>query len=186
MKDKVLPTTTTARRLGDLQRELESRAAAMSAEDTRPRQDGKWSVAEILEHLYLTYTGTIKGLNRVLEVGKPVARRPSVKDRVRTFVVTGLGYFPEGRKAPAVTAPRALDVAMVRTQIGGQIAAMNDLLTQCATRFGGGTRLLDHPVLGPLTADQWRKFHLVHGEHHLKQIEQRWSARRSPSSTRTP
>src|SRR6266487_2524129 len=27
-----------------------------------------------------------------------------------------------------------------------------------------------HTVLGPLNIDQWRKFQLVHGEHHLKQI----------------
>jgi hypothetical protein len=29
---------------------------------------------------------------------------------------------------------------------------------------------LDHPILGPLTGGQWRKFHLVHGLHHVKQI----------------
>ncbi|MGZ7099671.1 MAG: DUF1569 domain-containing protein [Candidatus Angelobacter sp.] len=29
---------------------------------------------------------------------------------------------------------------------------------------------MDHPVLGPLTAAEWRKFHLVHGLHHVKQI----------------
>jgi hypothetical protein len=30
--------------------------------------------------------------------------------------------------------------------------------------------LLDHPILGPLNATQWRKLHLVHGRHHLKQL----------------
>jgi hypothetical protein len=25
-------------------------------------------------------------------------------------------------------------------------------------------------VLGPLSMQQWRKFHLIHGRHHLKQI----------------
>jgi Protein of unknown function (DUF1569) len=157
-----------------LQRELESRATAMSDEDSRPRPDGKWCVADILEHLYLTYTGTIKGLNRVLEAGKPLARRPTLKDRFGTFVVTVVGYLPEGRKAPPMTAPKGMDGAMVRAQIGTQITAMNDLLAECARRFGQGTRILDHPVLGPLTADGWRKFHIAHGQHHLKQIERRW------------
>ncbi len=185
MKDKVQPTPA-ARSLGDLQRELESRAATMSAEDARPRQDGKWSVAEILEHLYLTYTGTIKGLNRVLEGGKPLARRPSMKDRVRTLVVTRLGYLPEGRKAPTVTVPRALDASTVGAQIGAQMAAMNDLIDECTRRFGNRTRVLDHPVLGPLTADQWRKFHVAHGRHHLKQIDRRRSPRNSTASAGTP
>jgi hypothetical protein len=146
----------------------------MSDEDSRPRSDGKWCVADILEHLYLTYTGTIKGLNRVLEAGKPLARRPTAMDRFRSFVVTGLGYLPEGRKAPPMTAPKGVDRATVRAQIGTQITAMNDLLAECARRFGEGTRILDHPVLGPLTADGWRKFHVAHGQHHLKQIERRW------------
>jgi hypothetical protein len=32
---------------------------------------------------------------------------------------------------------------------------------------------MDHPFLGPLTASQWRKFHLVHGRHHARQIRER-------------
>jgi hypothetical protein len=31
-------------------------------------------------------------------------------------------------------------------------------------------RVLDHPLLGPFSIWQWRKFHLVHGLHHGKQI----------------
>jgi hypothetical protein len=30
---------------------------------------------------------------------------------------------------------------------------------------------LDHPILGPFSIAQWRKFHLVHGLHHVKQIQ---------------
>jgi hypothetical protein len=33
--------------------------------------------------------------------------------------------------------------------------------------------MLDHPILGALTVDQWLKFHVVHTEHHAKQISQR-------------
>jgi len=175
------PATATAVALRDLQRNLESRATAMTVAEANPRPDGKWNVAQILEHLYLTYTGTIKGLSRVIEGGKPLARHPTIQDRLRTFVVTRIGYFPEGRKAPAVATPRGLDVSTVRTQIGIQISLMNDLLTECARRFGGRTRILDHPILGPLTADQWRKFHLAHGKHHLKQIDRRRSAGNGPA-----
>jgi hypothetical protein len=54
--------------------------------------------------------------------------------------------------------------------LGEKLAAMDELITQCETRFGRSTRILDHPVLGPLTARQWRRFHLVHAQHHAKQI----------------
>jgi hypothetical protein len=32
---------------------------------------------------------------------------------------------------------------------------------------------MDHLILGPLTAGQWRKFHWVHGQHHARQIRER-------------
>ena len=54
--------------------------------------------------------------------------------------------------------------------IGPQIAAMDNAIAQCEERYGSRIKILDHPVLGPLTARQWRKFHLAHGRHHVKQI----------------
>jgi hypothetical protein len=31
-------------------------------------------------------------------------------------------------------------------------------------------RVAAHPLLGPLRVDQWRRFHVVHGCHHLEQL----------------
>jgi len=47
---------------------------------------------------------------------------------------------------------------------------MDDIIGRCEEKIGRGKKLLDHPILGPLTGTQWRKFHLVHGLHHVKQI----------------
>ena len=156
--------------LNELQRAIAASVANLTPDQMRHHPEGKWCIAEILEHLYLTYTGTIKGLDRVLEAGKPLARRPTLPDRFRILVVTGIGYLPEGRKTPPIAAPKGMDANAVRSEVGNELANMDDLLTQCANRFGAGTRVLDHPILGPLTAPQWRKFHVVHGRHHLKQI----------------
>jgi hypothetical protein len=30
-----------------------------------------------------------------------------------------------------------------------------------------------HPVLGPLNTAQWRKFHYMHGHHHVLQMRKR-------------
>jgi hypothetical protein len=87
------------------------------------------------------------------------------------FVVTGLGHLPEGRKAPERTQPRGMPPDEVSRDIGPRISAMDEVIGQCEARFGKRTRVLDHPVLGPLTARQWRKFHWVHGRHHVKQIQ---------------
>jgi len=154
-----------------LREAITSATAGMTAEDLMRHPEGKWSTAEVLEHLYLTYTGTTKAFERCLQAGKPLARTPMMKDRMRTFVVTGLGHLPNRRKAPERTQPRGMPANEVTREIGPRISAMEELIAQCEARFGKRTRVLDHPILGPLTARQWRKFHWIHGCHHLKQIQ---------------
>jgi hypothetical protein len=153
-----------------LQEAIASATDGMTADDLTRHPEGKWSSAQVLEHLLLTYTGTAKGMGRCLREGKPLARTPGFKDRMKTFVVTGLLHLPDGRKAPERTQPRGLAADEVMREVGPQIEAMDELITQCEARFGKRTRVLDHPILGPLTASQWRKFHWVHGRHHVKQI----------------
>jgi hypothetical protein len=156
--------------LEKLKQALESAVEGMSSERLTWHPAGKWCAAEVLEHLYLTYTGTIKGFERVMTSGKPLATRASIAHRARTFVVLGFGHMPAGRKAPAMTVPKGLSAEKMRNEVGAKIVAMDAIITQCEARFGRGVRLLDHPILGPLTAAQWRKFHLVHGQHHQKQL----------------
>ncbi len=62
-----------------LQDDIAAMTQGMSAEMLAQRpSSGKWSAAEILEHLYLTYTGTIRGLEKCLAAGKPLARTPTL------------------------------------------------------------------------------------------------------------
>ena len=159
-------------RLDKLRGSLESAVDGMSSDQWTWHLPGKWCAAELLEHLYLTYTGTIKGFESVMAAGKPLGSRPSVRDRVKTLVVVGLGHMPDGVIAPAVTVPKGLPVAKVREEFGAKIVEMDAIIAQCEARFGDRVRVLDHPILGPLTAPQWRKLHVVHGRHHHKQLLQ--------------
>jgi len=160
--------------LKKLQQALGEATTGMSAEERSRRPPGKWCVDEVLEHLYLTYTGTIRGFTRALEAGTPPAVRATLAQHARILLVVGLGYFPEGRKAPAGVVPRGLAVETVRAEIRGKLAEMDEIIGRCERELGGGKfrgrAILEHPILGPLTARQWRKFHLVHGMHHVKQI----------------
>jgi hypothetical protein len=153
-----------------LQDAIASATKGMTAGQLQRHPEGKWCAAEILEHLYLTYTGTSKAFERCLQAGKPLARKPAFMDRLRTFVVTGLGHMPEGRKSPKHALPRGMVPEELVSEIGQRIADMNEAIARCEALYGKRTRVLDHPVLGPLTARQWRKFHWVHGRHHVKQI----------------
>ena len=158
--------------LARLRQEIAEATARFDAQQLSRRRPGKWCAAEILEHLYLSYTGTIKGCERLLERGKPLATRASLKNRAQSFVVVNLGYMPTGRKAPEATRPRGLEGQRVSTEIDSKITQMAAILSECAERFGTRIKVLDHPVLGPFSVAQWRKFHLVHGLHHVKQIRE--------------
>jgi hypothetical protein len=159
-------------RLEELKKEIESAVEAMSSEQWNWHLPGKWCAAEVLEHLYLSYTGTILGFERVRRKGKPLVSPASIGQRLFAFAVMGMGHLPAGRKSPAVALPRGLPAEQVRKEIGAKIVAMDLIIAECEARFGRRVKLLDHPILGPLTAAQWRKLHLVHGRHHLKQISQ--------------
>jgi len=159
-------------RLDKLKHSLESAVEGMSNEQWSWHPPGKWCAAQVLEHLYLTYTGTIRGFERVMTSGKPLGSRPSMADRVKTLVVVGCGHMPAGVKAPAVAVPKGLPMEKVCAEFGAKIGEMDAIIAQCEARFGRRVHVLDHPILGPLTAPQWRKLHVVHGRHHHRQLLQ--------------
>ena len=77
--------------LEKLRNALDVAVEGMSSEQLSWHPAGKWCAAEVLEHLYLSYTGTIKGFEKVMTGGKPLATRASMKNRVQTFVVVTFG-----------------------------------------------------------------------------------------------
>jgi len=156
-----------------LQRELESATEGATAADLNQGPAGKWTAAQVLEHLLLTYKNTNKGIGRCLETGVPLATSATLKHRFGTLLVVGLGYLPGGRKAPERATPRGLPAADIQQAIFPEIQRMDSGLRDCEARFGPASKIMDHPFLGPLTAAQWRKFHWVHGRHHARQIRQR-------------
>lgn len=149
--------------------------ALLGATETRlvEATEGKWSAAQILEHLLLTYKNTARGLTKCLEKNAPLATTATLQQSIATQLLLGTGYFPPGRKAPERTLPRGMPAEEVRQAIFGELDGMAARLDDCEHKFGAPTKLLDHPILGPLTAEQWRKFHWVHGRHHARQIRER-------------
>ncbi|MGD0212578.1 MAG: DinB family protein [Terriglobales bacterium] len=134
---------------------------------------GKWNAAQILEHLYLTYQGTNRGMAKCLQQATPLATRATLQQRIGRLVVLNLGYMPGGRKAPERAIPRGMPPEEVRQAIAQELQKMGSGLDDCERRFGARTKLMDHLFLGPLTAQEWRRFHWVHGRHHARQIRER-------------
>ena len=156
-----------------LQDAIDALTQGITVDDLARRPaEGKWSVAEILEHLSLTYSGTVKNLARTLDAGKTLGGVPTLKQRFRTMLVTDFGYIPSGRKSPEAAKPRGMPSEQILESFKSRIVEMDEVIQACENKFGKRSLVSDHPILGPFTVEQWRKFHWVHGRHHIKQIEQ--------------
>jgi uncharacterized protein DUF1569 len=156
-----------------LRQELEDAIGSASPSALAEAPAGKWNAAQILEHLLLTYQNTNRGIDKCLKQGAPLATRATVKQRVAALLVVNLGYLPKGRKAPERVTPRGMPPEEVQRAIVAELQRMGSGLDDCERRFGARTKIMDHPILGPLTAGEWRKFHWVHGRHHARQVRER-------------
>src|SRR4051812_21331673 len=162
---------------------IESATDGMSPEALRRHPEGKWCAAEVVEHLLITYTGTTAALRRVLAKGGSQASKPTLKNRIAQFAVVNLEYFPTGRAAPVMTTPKGPEPAKVVPAVAQALRDMDTAITECEKNYGH-VKIADHPVLGPLTAKQWRKFHWVHARHHMKQVARLKALAASPSQAR--
>lgn len=147
--------------------------AGVTDEGAAKRAGDRWSVGEIVEHLQRSYSGTAKGFERCLEKNTSLATRATFKQSLQAFALINLGYFPEGRQAPKHIIPTGV-VALpsVIESVKKDLAWLDETAARTREALGRG-RMLDHPILGALSVDQWLQFHLVHTQHHEKQIRAR-------------
>jgi hypothetical protein len=164
------------RTLKYLEAELSGSLMGLTAEQTgcAPRHDAeKWTVQEIVEHLLLTYQSTVGAFEARIAKGRPTRATASVGQRMIQFYVVRLARFPSGRMAPEEVIPRDGDgfrsgedlVDCVQMEL-----ARLDAVCEQASKVFGSTPAVRHGLLGPMSVDRWRTFHLVHGEHHVRQI----------------
>jgi hypothetical protein len=163
--------------LNQLRREIASAITGLDVIQTQLQpiaRTDSWSIQQIIEHLLLTYSGTEIALNARLAKRSPTRAKPTAFQRIRQHAVCRYGYFPSGRIAPPLAAPppteRALSGEELTEASAGHLMDLDTLCDEAGLLFGSNNRCASHMVLGPLSVDQWRRFHLTHGRHHLKQI----------------
>ena len=153
---------------------IEDATRGGGAECNARRDPNKWSVAEVVEHLQRAYLGNAKGFERCIEKGQPIATPSTLKQTLQSFAVVTLGYFPEGRRAPKHVIPTGeLDLGAVLDAVRRDLDRLDVAAVKTRERFGGSRKVVDHPILGAFSVDQWLKFHLIHTRHHEKQIRAR-------------
>lgn len=155
-----------------------SEVLSLDAETTQLHPNGldfKWNAQQVVEHLVLGYRLTSKALEIRLNKGR------LSRNQTRTYLQWSLqlmiltfGRLPQGVPALDETVPVAgrfpvMDGRQLGDLLRREIDAMDKQFDACRRKFGM-ERVAIHPFLGPLRVDQWRRFHVVHGLHHLTQL----------------
>ncbi|MGH9557321.1 MAG: hypothetical protein ACRD2Y_16005, partial [Terriglobales bacterium] len=97
---------------------------------------GKWSAAEILEHLGIAFGSTARSLEKALDSGEPKISPPSLYQRGAALLVASIGYFPPGRQAPEFTRPKGMEGETALRTIRENLVTMDAAITRCEQRFG--------------------------------------------------
>jgi hypothetical protein len=158
-------------------RQIENELYALDTESAQlhPRALAyKWTAQQVVEHLVLGYQSTTKALNSRLSKGRlPRMKKPTALQWSLKCMVLGFGYMPQGAPALDETLPAGNFAPMDGRQLGEllhhELSTMDRALDECRRQFGI-ERIAIHPWLGPLRADQWRRFHTIHGQHHVAQL----------------
>ena len=135
----------------------------------------KWNAQEVIEHLVLGCRLTTSTLETRLNKGRDSRNqnRTYLQWSLQLMILT-FGALPRGVPALEETMPTpgrfpAMSGRQLSDLLRQEIEAMDTVFDACRRRFGM-ERVGRHPWLGPLRVDQWRRFHVVHGLHHLPQL----------------
>jgi Protein of unknown function (DUF1569) len=173
--------------LDRLRSEIQNTTTELCQEDWNRAPNGRWNSAQILEHLGRTYGTTAKMLELAMGVGGPPQVRPAtVSERLLRLVVVKMGILPSGAKSPAMVLPKGDCGPVALERALSNLERMKKAFASAEQRWGSDGPIALHPVLGPLSATQWRKFHYVHGHHHLRQVRTRSAAKVAPRSLVNP
>lgn len=133
-----------------------------------------WSVQQIVEHLVLSMDGSRTTLEERLtkgRLGRNLHR--SRTEWALQLMILSAGHMPKGVGAPRETTPAAdlpsTGVRELTERLETSIELLDATLDQCRARFGM-ERVGRHFLLGPMRIDQWRRYHVLHMRHHLKQM----------------
>jgi hypothetical protein len=157
-----------------LRKEIEETTAGLDDTDWSRAPEGRWNSAQILEHLGRSYGTTAKMLELAMGVGGPArVRSATIPEFLIKTLIVKLGIFPTGAKAPAMVTPEGDPGPLALKRALINLERMNTALATAEERWGGDAPIAMHFRLGPMSPGEWRKFHYIHGHHHLLQMRKR-------------
>src|SRR5438093_1509208 len=134
---------------------------------------GKWTPAQIVEHLALGLELSAQTFAARRAHAPMARRRRTPAEKIATLFIMGFHWFPPGRRAPERTTPAAgVTRAFAERHFLSGCEAWQTLerdLLPARPR----DLFVKHPRLGDLTLEEWIQFHWVHARHHARQIKRR-------------
>jgi uncharacterized damage-inducible protein DinB len=147
---------------------LEALNAVPAADWDRPRAPGKWSPAQVADHVAIVYE-----LGRKLMEG--TAKDPSAPRWLRPLIglmlratILRTGRFPKSTTAKAFL---PADRPPPRDVLSGRIETASRAFEQLATQHArAGRTTFDHPAFGRFRVSDYVQFQAYHTKHHEGQL----------------
>jgi hypothetical protein len=140
-------------------------------EQFRPSPE-RWSIAEIVEHLAMAESSSVKLFDKLVQKAEAEGRARSEGD---TFAPVSLAEQAERARGQKFQAPDPLRPTG-RVPLADSLASLEDSLAQLRAlrprieRADCAEQKFPHPAFGPLNLYQWLLFTAAHEERHLAQI----------------
>lgn len=158
-------------RVASLERIVLGPLSDRPASDWQRAPAGKWTAAQIVEHLALSLELSARGFEA--PSGARARRPPTTLERLSGWFVFRLRWTPPGIRAPRRTTPaQRIEAADAERHFREGLDRWAALESRLATGRDSGS-YVRHPRLGELDLEEWLRFHEWHCWHHARQIHSR-------------
>lgn len=169
-------TNRTTKKLDSLDRDLARLIADLSRYDetalSRQPGPGQWSVLQIMQHLMIAETGSVKYLQKKLS-HQPQLKKAGIQESLRVWLLRIYTWLPFKFKAPAPVAEDKFEKGASFQDVAAQWQASRLALREfyaTVPRAYFDKSIYRHPFAGYLTLDGVLDFFAVHIDRHRRQI----------------
>ena len=166
------PISSMLYTLSETRDRLMSLCSGINTAQAESRLDeASWSISEIVEHLAITERGSMIGVKRALS--QPEASPALLLETIgkSELIQTRIPAPAKRVSAPDIVLPSGRFKEWPGALRAFEEARANSIHIAATADHSFETRVISHPILGPLTLSQWFHFIAAHTERHARQIE---------------
>ncbi|WNB91042.1 DinB family protein [Bacillus sp. NEB1478] len=136
-------------------------------------KEDKWSIMQVLDHLYLIEMSITKAINKILKNGEAVSiqLKPIQNTVDRSIKIEAPPYV--------VPTENFLTLNTVKEKLKSSRESLLQLVNQTSKEILQ-EKGFPHPVFGLMSLDQWIPFIGYHEKRHLEQIEELIALKKQP------